>query len=98
MLSKDLKKWESGMATDGTYINIRVPLVENVIEYEKTDSKGRTKTIKINRLATLLGKNGFGSFLLGHDNKGNQITISLKINKVSPSQVSDDNNSDFDLG
>ena len=91
------KAWKKGESTDNKYLIIKVPLVEKVIEYTKKDSKGVEREVKINRLATLLGSNGFGSFILGQDDKGNNITISLKVNKVNPTMQSDINNSDFEM-
>ena len=90
--------WQDGMATEGNVLKLSLDMALNVIEYEKKDKNGNVKTVKINRLSTLAGNNGFGSFIIGKDNNGNKIGIKLTVNQIDDNQQLDLVNSEFKLG
>ena len=97
MTKTKLVVWKNGESIENKRIILSLPLVSKIIEYVKNEGKPNAKVVKVNRLATLLGNNGFGSFLLGQDIDGDDITISLKINKVKRGMENMAGNSDFDL-
>ena len=89
--------WKSGMATEGNVLKLNLTMKLNPIEYTKT-TKGVDKMVVINRLATLAGNNGFGSFILGKDENGNKIGIQIKVNRIDDNEQQVTGNSEFDMG